>query len=83
MCQEAGFTPNIIQQASPPEVQLALVESGMGISLVAAGVQMRHKLGVVYRPLTETTPTLEIAVAWHKGKISPILQEFLSLVHLF
>jgi DNA-binding transcriptional LysR family regulator len=77
LCQEAGFQPNVVQEASPPEVQLALVESGMGISLVAAGAETRHKLGVVYRALAETTPILEVAVAWRKGQISPVLENFL------
>ncbi len=80
LCQQAGFEPNVVQQASPPEVQLALVESGMGISLVAAGAETRHKIGVVYRPLAETTPILEIAAAWQKGHISPVLQQFLLVV---
>jgi DNA-binding transcriptional LysR family regulator len=82
LCQKAGFTPNIIQEASPPEVQLALVESGMGISLVAAGAQIRHNLNVVYRPLVECVPTLEIAAAWRKRNIPIVLKQFLQVMHL-
>ena len=78
-CQKAGFTPNIVQEASPPEVMLSFVESGMGISLVAAGAETRHKLNVIYRPL-DLAPMLEIAAVWRKGEISKVLHEFLSVV---
>ncbi|KYC40608.1 hypothetical protein WA1_26185 [Scytonema hofmannii PCC 7110] len=80
LCQQAGFQPNVVQEASPPEVLLALVESGMGVSLVAAGAKTRHKLSVVYLPLTETTPGVEIAAAWNKDRQSVFLQHFLQLV---
>jgi DNA-binding transcriptional LysR family regulator len=81
LCQKAGFTPNIVQEASPPEVMLNFVESGMGISLVAAGAETRHKLNIVYRPL-DVAPMLEIAAVWLKGDISKVLREFLSVVKL-
>ncbi|BAZ12699.1 transcriptional regulator LysR family protein [Calothrix sp. NIES-4071] len=79
-CQKTGFTPNIVQEASPPEVMLSFVESGMGISLVAAGAEIRHKVSVVYRPL-DGAPMLEIAAVWRKGEISlKVLQDFLDVV---
>ncbi|MDE8524556.1 LysR substrate-binding domain-containing protein, partial [Klebsiella pneumoniae] len=64
-----------------PEVMLGFVESGMGISLVAAGAQTRHTVGVIYRPLATPTPIFEIAVAWRKGADSPILNQFLGVVN--
>ena len=79
-CQRAGFHPNIVQEASPPEVLLGLVESGMGIALTAAGGQTRHKVNVVYRPLKEPVPMLEIAAAWRRGQTSKILEEFIQFL---
>lgn len=80
LCQQAGFQPKIVQEASPPEVVLGFVESGMGISLVGAGAEVRHKAGVVYRPLVDPVPILEIAVAWRTGKTSPVLNQFLQVI---
>ena len=80
LCQQAGFQPHVVQEASPPEVMLGFVQSGMGISLVAAGAQTRHTIGVVYRPLTTPTPILEIAAAWRKAVVSPVLEHFLAVV---
>lgn len=80
LCQQAGFQPKIVQEASPPEVLIGLVESGMGISLVATSAENRHKTQVIYRPLAEPVPNLEIAVAWRKEKNSLVLNQFLDIV---
>ncbi|MBE9103198.1 LysR family transcriptional regulator [Vacuolonema iberomarrocanum] len=80
LCQQAGFSPRIVQEASPPEILLGLVASGMGISLVAAGAEFRHRSEVVYRPLLTSAPALEIAAAWHERSTSSSLENFLALV---
>ena len=82
LCDRAGFQPKITQEASPPEVQLRLVESGMGISLIAANSQTRHNAKVVYRPLVEPIPVLEIAAVWHKKTASPALSHFIEELFL-
>ena len=80
LCHEAGFSPHVVQEASPPEVLLGFVASGMGVSLVAAGAKTRHNVGVIYRRLSTPTPVLEIAAAWRKRMLSPVLEDFLVLV---
>lgn len=79
-CEQAGFQPNIIQESSPPEVLLRIVESGMGITLVAAGMETRHKLNVVYRPLKESIAVLEVVAAWRRGCSSQVLGEFMQVL---
>lgn len=80
LCQQAGFQPNVVQEATPPEVVISFVEAGAGVSLVTASNQNRHNAGVVYRAIAETLPDLEIAVAWHKQRLSPIAEQFLNVV---
>ena len=80
LCQQAGFSPRIVQEASPPEVLLGFVASGMGVSLVASGAEARYSVGVVYRDLSTPTPVLEIAAAWRKHPVSAVLEDFLVLV---
>jgi DNA-binding transcriptional LysR family regulator len=80
LCQQAGFFPRIAQEASPPEVLLGLVASGMGISLVASRAEMRHRADVIYRALSIPTPALEIAAAWRKQPASSVLKDFLVLI---
>ncbi len=78
LCAKAGFQPRTVQEASPPEVQLRLVESGMGISLIAASSKTRHNAKVVYRPLAEPIPILKIAAVWHKKHKSLALSDFIK-----
>jgi DNA-binding transcriptional LysR family regulator len=80
LCQQAGFTPNVVQEASPPEVLLGLVASGMGVSLVAAGAEGRHQTGAVYRPLSVFTPVLEVDAVWSRHSSSSSLENFLALL---
>jgi DNA-binding transcriptional LysR family regulator len=80
LCEQAGFQPQVAQEATPPEVVVSFVEAGAGVSLVASGAQMRHSAGVVYRAIAESTPPIEVAVAWHKQNHSPPLSQFLTVV---
>jgi DNA-binding transcriptional LysR family regulator len=80
LCQQAGFQPKIVQEATPPEVAVSFVEAGAGVSLMAAGAKKRHSAGVVYRALGESTPYLDIAVAWHRRRSIAIVNQFLDVV---
>ncbi|MBD1999068.1 LysR family transcriptional regulator [Leptolyngbya sp. FACHB-541] len=80
LCEQAGFQPKVAQEATPPEVVISFVEAGAGVSLVASGAQTRHSAGVVYRAIAESTPPIEVAVAWHKQNQSPTLSQFLKVV---
>ena len=66
-----------MQEASPPEAQLRLVESGIGISLITANCQTRYNANVIYRPLIEL-PVLKIAAVWHKKQQSKTLSDFIE-----
>ena len=77
LCDRAGFQPTIVQEATPPEAQLRLVESGMGISLIAANSQTRYNAKVVYRPLIEL-PVLKIAAVWYKKQQSQALSNLIQ-----
>lgn len=80
LCEQSGFVPNVVQEASPPEVLLGLVASGMGVALVAAGAEFRHQANVVYRPLSTNAPVLEVAAVWKQETHSLVLDDFIALV---
>lgn len=80
LCHEAGFQPRIVQEATPPELLVSLVEAGVGIALVEASVESRHDQGVVYRPIAESTPYLDMGAVWHKGRSGAIVNQFISVV---
>lgn len=79
-CQQAGFSPNIVQEVVPQQTILGLVAVGLGISLIHASAQHVGQRGVVARPLQEPTPELELAIAWHPDTTNPALEKFLQVV---
>jgi DNA-binding transcriptional LysR family regulator len=80
LCQQAGFQPKIVQEATPPEVAVSFVAVNAGISLVAAGAESRHNAGVVYRAIADSATYLDIAVAWHRERSLAIVNQFLDVV---
>ena len=80
LCQQAGFSPSIIQEAIPQQTILGLVAAGIGISLIHSSVRTLGRHGVVFRDLIETTPVLETAVVWNSHSTNPVLPSFVEIV---
>ena len=80
LCQQAGFSPNIIQEAIPQQTILGLVAAGIGISLIHSSVRTLGRHGVVFQDLIESTPILETAVAWNSQATNPVLPSFVEIV---
>jgi DNA-binding transcriptional LysR family regulator len=62
-CQQAGFTPHIVQEASHAQTILALVESGLGVALVPNPWKDLVPRDVVFISL-EGMPTSEMGIAF-------------------
>lgn len=80
LCQQAGFSPNVIQEAIPQQTILGLVAAGIGISLIHSSARTLGRNGVVFRDLIESTPILETAVAWNSQATNPVLSSFVEIV---
>ena len=78
ICQNAGFSPNIIQEVHELHTALALVSAGIGIVLVPQSLQKIHIDGVIYRPLKNSL-FLETALAWRKDEHSLLVDNFLEM----
>lgn len=63
VCQAAGFTPNIVQEAVQIQTVLSLVESGMGIALVPSACQVQASMGLAFKAFSESSKNLDIAIA--------------------
>ncbi|HCF2339681.1 LysR family transcriptional regulator [Pseudomonas paraeruginosa] len=50
-CAEAGFVPNVVQQARQMQTIAGLVAGGIGVALVPSLLQPLRPPGVVFRPL--------------------------------
>lgn len=79
-CRQAGFSPNVVQEAMPQQTILGLVAAGIGVSLVHSSVRTLGRPGVVFRSLLESTPKLETAVAWSPDATNLVLPFFLNVI---
>jgi DNA-binding transcriptional LysR family regulator len=80
LCQQAGFSPTIAQEAMQMQTIVSLVAAEMGVAIVPASLQNLQRIGVVYKPLQDVTPEIAIAMVWCKQTSSPILEQFLNQV---
>jgi len=76
-CSQAGFAPNVVQEATQWQSIVCLVEAGMGISLAPACVRRFRWAGVVYRPLKGLRT--KVSVAWRGEEQPATVVAFLKL----
>lgn len=80
LCQQAGFSPKVVQEATWTIAVLSLVAGGVGVAILRANVQNLQRTGVVYRPILGQNLTRQLAVVWRRDDSSIILQEFLKVI---
>lgn len=78
LCHDAGFTPNIVQEA-PQLDMVSLVAAGFGVAIVPRSVRNVRREGLVYKPL-EGAPETTLLVAWRPDNASPVVRDFLEVV---
>lgn len=79
-CREAGFSPNIVQEAIQVQTVITLVESGLGVGLVPA-VASHHKPGNARLiKLAHPTPACEtgLAIAWNPRHLRAVSRNFID-----
>lgn len=84
LCQAAGFTPKIVQQARQLHTLIALVASGFGIALIPASLAMERREDIVFRSVivdgSEDLLHLELLMAWNMNQDSPIRDRLIEEV---
>jgi DNA-binding transcriptional LysR family regulator len=79
VCQDAGFTPRMVQRVGEVQTAISLVSAGIGITLVPSLVQNFQREGVVFKTLTNPTPTIGLMLLYREADASPILPHFLQI----
>lgn len=80
-CREAGFSPQVVQEAPRMTATLSLVAAGLGVSIVPASMQRLRGDGIVYRELRECqslVAPLHLATRIDDG--SAVLRRFKEMV---
>ncbi len=78
LCQQAGFSPNVVQEAMQMQTIVSLVAGGIGVAIVPISLQNMQRTGVVYKPLAGATLYAEVALAWRKQATATV-QQFLAV----
>lgn len=82
-CRETAITLRVRHEADHPQTILALVEAGIGVSLVPASVTRIRRPGIAHRGLRPVGPPLRTIVAWQRNNELPLVKSFLDVVREF
>lgn len=76
VCYEAGFYPNIVQEASNTSGIFGMVAAGIGVSLYAGCARNDSRAGVVVKPVADVTEVIPTFAIWEASNSSKVLQQF-------
>lgn len=79
LCARAGFEPRVAQEAVQMQTVVSLVSSGLGVAIVPASLLNLRRKGVVYRPVRDPHPKVELRLAWRRDARSAALDRFVAL----
>ena len=82
LCQKAGFSPRIIEEAEVMQTRLGLVAAGFGVHLVHRSWQAISYPGVIYIPVAPTA-NIALSCCWRKDNTNPILGRFIEIVRKY
>ncbi|SAI68522.1 LysR family transcriptional regulator [Bordetella trematum] len=79
LCHQAGFAPQVVQEARSATTIIGLVAAGLGVSLVPESFKSIAVQGVTYRPLREKKARSAMWLVHRNEPESAVEREFLAL----
>jgi DNA-binding transcriptional LysR family regulator len=80
-CAAAGFEPQIRAEVRETAALVSFVAAGIGVALVPASVQSVRIPGVVFLPLSDLHPTVDLVVAWRTDGPQGVIAQTLDRLH--
>ncbi|ABS75648.1 MULTISPECIES: acetoin biosynthesis transcriptional regulator AlsR [Bacillus] len=80
-CEQAGFKPKIVQEATEYQMVIGLVSAGIGVTFVPSSAKKLFNLEVAYRGINQVQLTAEWVIAYRKDNQNPILKHFLDIMN--
>ncbi|MER1967315.1 LysR substrate-binding domain-containing protein [Castellaniella sp. GW247-6E4] len=77
-CREAGFSPNVVQEASTSDGIFGLVSANIGVSLYPSCVRSIQRQGLTIRSLEGVEHPVETLAVWRSDSVSPSVQRFVD-----
>lgn len=80
LCQDAGFLPEIVQEAENIQTHVSLVAAGIGISILPETARGLRHPGIVYRPIgPRSVPMTHLVLAWRRSDEGPLTRAFVDV----
>ncbi|ENV47558.1 hypothetical protein P255_01983 [Acinetobacter brisouii CIP 110357] len=79
-CYQAGFSPNIVQEAPRLTSSLNLIAAGIGVSIVPASIQDFWNKQIVYKTLKAESPCIAPIYAVYRSDANVRVQHVLKLL---
>jgi DNA-binding transcriptional LysR family regulator len=78
-CQQAGFTPRVLQDAELEASLMNFVAEGLGVALAREQIKKLPHPGVAFRPLAPPVKS-DYCIAWNRNNDSRALQHYIEIV---
>jgi DNA-binding transcriptional LysR family regulator len=79
MCEQAGFSPNVVQHATQIHTVVGLVGAGLGVAVLPASGRNLHPRQVRFVQIADRAEPVHVALAWRRGHESPATASFLRV----
>jgi DNA-binding transcriptional LysR family regulator len=79
LCQQAAFTPRILQDVDLESGIMTFVAEGFGVTLAREQIKNLPHPGVVFRPLAAAAKA-DYWIAWHRENRSKALMQYIEVV---
>ncbi|HEY5800382.1 MAG TPA: LysR family transcriptional regulator, partial [Burkholderiaceae bacterium] len=73
-CVEAGFQPNVTQEASEPQTLLAMVGARLGVALLPETIARIAWPGVVFLPISDKAPSADLFITYTAVDDAPVVR---------
>src|SRR5580693_4679597 len=78
LCQQAGFTPRVVQEVDRARTGVQYVAAGFGISIFGEHICRQPAPGVKFIPLRPSGQKIRYGVAWRKEPAEPLVLRFIE-----
>ena len=79
LCRDAGFVPQVGQEAGEASTIIGLVAAGCGVSVLPKAFERIAMDGVCYRPIVDAAAATRLLLARRKDACSPLAEAFVAL----
>lgn len=79
-CKQAGFQPNVAQEAVASQTRLGLVAAGMGVTFVPETLKDIVNPALTYRNWPEPALSLQLSMVRRRGIVPPTVHQFFDIV---